>query len=191
MRANELDLTIMNFLPQGIAQWPILEANDLLKQQHRPKRQNDLELSRNAPDVIAHYDSHFIRNYPLKSHENDPAHMLWAKADKFYIVDILADFEILSLQYQKREISVAKTKSIMSKLWSRFFKKPLKKALRKDQFTTGKELLQRPDLFYQLEDNWQRYVTRLSKLDNCVSVLKLKRDDAIKGGFAIVDDDVS
>ena len=185
--ADELDSTIVNSLPAGLAEWPILEANDFLKQIHRPKRENKLLFHANASNVIAHYDSHFIRNFEIVNYEDDPAHKLWATSHEFLVVNILPDLEVLRSQYKDREFRKISSKPMVSNLWSRFVKQNIKRITRTRNFTTGSELLKNSELFFQLENRWLHYLERLSKLDNCVSVIYLKRDDFAQSGFAIVN----
>ncbi|MES2439039.1 MAG: hypothetical protein V4584_08225 [Verrucomicrobiota bacterium] len=133
---------ILSRLPAGAGQWPIIEANDVLKGDLSTE---SLLKSETRPDGwLVHYDIVFIHCCRIKRYEDDPAMDLLGGTDPVTVVFVRPDHQSLLDQYQRRLTSHQKTKSKGSLLWGRYVRRPLRRAMAP---FTGKRLLTTAELY--------------------------------------------
>lgn len=133
---------ILSRLPVGAGGWPIIEANDVLKGDLSTE---SLLQSRTRPDGwLIHYDIVFIHCCRIKRYEDDPAMDLLGGTAPLQVVFIRPDPRSLLEQYHRRLARHQKSKSMGSRLWGRFVRRPLRSALAP---FTGKCLLTTAELY--------------------------------------------
>ncbi len=144
LAAGTLAPGILERLPAGTGNWPLVEANDILK--------GDLAketLPAGSPGLLVHYDIVFIHRYGVPSYEDDPALGLLENAAPLHIVFVRPDCGVVRQQFLDRQTRHRKTKSTASLLWSRFFRLPMRRLLAP---LTGKPTQSTEDIY--TDDKW-------------------------------------
>ncbi|MFD0915091.1 hypothetical protein ACFQ14_01595 [Pseudahrensia aquimaris] len=180
LRDGVLPAEIRYILPQNCCDWPMIEGNDLLKIERRPSRKSALDELVSAAEIIAHYDSYFIRNTPCVRYDEDPAHGLWATAEQFAVVSVEIDHEENRAHLLKRK-QLARKKSTASRIWAS--SKRLFGRRRKE--ITMEQMLENEELLDIWTAKWTAYLVELGTMPNCVLISKVKPDRERNGGFRL------
>lgn len=113
LRNGKLAPAIRSLLPAPSDGWPVVEANNVLKEDLSPV---DFAQLVQAGNCLVHYDIVFIRKHGLRRYEDDPAMRLLAEAASLDVVFVRPDVAQLQTQFQERLQRQAATKSKGSKL---------------------------------------------------------------------------
>jgi hypothetical protein len=135
---------ILSLLPRPAADWPIIEANDVLK--GIPVAEN---VKSQAPGALVHYDIVFIHRYGISRYEDDPALAMLDDARSLHVVFVRPESGVVSAQFLERQNRHRQTKSKASLLWSRFFRLPARRLLSP---LTGRTTLSTENIYR--DDKW-------------------------------------
>lgn len=159
LAAGNLPPEILERLPAESGNWPLIEANDILKGALTADA-----LPADAPGWLVHYDIVFIHRYRIARYEDDPALGLLENAAPLHVVFVRPDSAMVRKQFLDRQTRHRKTKSTASLLWSRFFRLPMRRLLSP---ITGKPTQSTEDIYS--DDKWlaacyQQWETFLHRL---------------------------
>ncbi len=122
VKANALDPAIAALLPPGCADWPVVEANDVMK---------DGRTAVPAPasdGLILHYDITFIHRFALTDYTHDPFCAALLSAPPADVVYVKPDAQRLIDQFVERRDRHRGAKSASHVLWADWVRLPLKRA---------------------------------------------------------------
>lgn len=156
-----LDPEILALLPD-VTDWPIIEANDVLKGDLSTETIRDM--TRPSPGWIAHYDIAFIHRKGLTQYEADPFIKLLDDATTLYAVFVKPDYLSIRKQFAARKAIRQKSKSKARIFWKHFIHQPMRRMLSP---VTGQSTVSTEDL-YQTEEwltscyrTWERFLQTL------------------------------
>jgi hypothetical protein len=147
LATGTLALEISSRLPAGAGQWPIIEANDVIKGDLTTG--SLLQSPAQADGWLIHYDIVFIHCCRIKRYEDDPAMDLLGGTSPVQVVFVRPDHQSLLEQYHRRFSQHQKTKSRGSLVWARLVRRPLRRLMAP---FTGKRLLTTAELYAR--NNW-------------------------------------
>jgi len=142
LAAGTLAPEILALLPTPCGNWPLVEANNVLKGDL--SRESLFQTATHADGLLLHYDIVFIHCYRLKGYGDDPAMDLLKTAASLQVVFVKPDAEVLQKQFLERQGRNQKAKSQGSQLWGRLFRRPLRRILAP---WTGKPTLSTMELY--------------------------------------------
>lgn len=125
LAAGALPDDIAMQLPPGCAAWPVVEANNLLKD-HWPL---DAALAAAGDQAILHYDIAYIHRFALPGYANDPAAQLFQLGDRLDVVLVTPDADNLKQQFFARQQAQQRRKSLARRLWGDWVRRPLRRGL--------------------------------------------------------------
>ena len=144
LREGTLAPEILARLPAGSGNWPVLEANDVLK--GKPV----METIPAATDGVAlHYDIVLMHRYRIERYEDDPSLGFLDAAESLDVVFVRPDTALVKRNFMARQNAHRKKKSTVSLLWSRFVRLPMRCLLSP---ITGKPTQSTEDVYQ--DDNW-------------------------------------
>lgn len=144
LRDGTLVPEILARLPAGSGNWPVLEANDVLK--GKPVMETLLA----ATDGVAlHYDIVLMHRYRIERYEDDPSLGFLDGAESLDVVFVRPDTALVKRNFMARQNEHRKKKSTISLLWSRYVRLPMRCLLSP---LTGKPTQSTEDVYQ--DDNW-------------------------------------
>ncbi len=147
---GELPPDILSELPENCASWPVIEANNMLKD--KVSLADVLEMMGPSEGAILHYDITYIHRFALPSYASDPASALFMRGDTLNVVLVKPDLNSLQRQFHERQRAHNRSKSIASRLWGGWVRRPLRRAL---QRLKGQPAVDTQGLY--LSDDWLRH----------------------------------
>ncbi len=157
-----LPADIAALLPDGCAGWPVVEVNDMLKNQIGVDA--ILAGMGDSPGAILHYDIVYIHRFALPGYAGDPATALFALGDPLEVVLIKPDLARLSAQFSTRRAAHRRTKGRARVLWGDWVRRPLRRALlrlRGNPAVDTDVLYGDPDWLRRCYAAWREYVLEL------------------------------
>jgi len=168
MASGNLDDEILHALPEGAADWPIIEANDILKGDISLR--NSVERIEADGRVRLHYDIMFIWSRGLNSYEEDPSLKILEHADRLWIVFLKPDQSTVKRQYHDRRVEQMKRQSAASRWWGRWARGPIRRLKHKVNLDPRKDLgdiYMDEKLLSHSYDQWHKYIqTMRNRLPN-------------------------
>lgn len=125
LATGELSPELIGLLPEDAANWPSVEANDLLKRGIAPAC--IAATAKRNSSIILHYDTFFIRRFGLPDYSYDPVSKLILEAVNLIIVYIKPTPDELKVQFDKRMHEQLQRKGWKRKLWALFGRRQLKR----------------------------------------------------------------
>jgi len=119
LKARALDPAITALLPDDCLGWPVVEANNVMK-----NRQTGSELMPRDGGAILHYDITFIHRFGLADYTCDPFCATLFNAEQIEIVYLKPDRDRLIQQFIMRKDAHRKTKSRLNLFWADWFRLP-------------------------------------------------------------------
>jgi hypothetical protein len=160
---GRLDPRIVAALPQGCAGWPVIEANNMLKD-----RLNAFELmavSGVTSKAILHYDITFIHRFAIDDYANDPFCTLLRDVPQLDIIFVRPNLAVLLKQYDDRREQWRNSKSRSRNAWARWVRQPLKHAaLRRQGLPTlaAHDLYRSPGFLGTCYRRWEEFLGQLT-----------------------------
>lgn len=136
-------------LPAGCARWPVIEANNMLKD--KVPMADVLASIGSSEGAILHYDIAYIHRFGLPGYASDPASSLFQLGDRLDVVFVKPAPESLSQQFLKRQEAHQRKKNLLSRLWGDKVRRPLRRALYR---LRGREAVDTHTLY--LTEDWLR-----------------------------------
>jgi hypothetical protein len=152
---------ILALLPTHSGDWPLIEANNVLK---RDLSEHDFEAKIRAGGCLVHYDIVFIHLRGIRRYEDDPALAILDGVNPLHIVFVRPNSEVLRKQFLDRQTRHRMTKSTASLLWSRFFRLPMRRLLSP---LTGKPTKSTEDIYGDEKwlpacySQWENFIHRV------------------------------
>lgn len=115
---------ILDRLPPGCGNWPVLEANDVLKGRRVMK-----SLPATADAVCLHYDIVLMHRYRIDRYEDDPSLLLFDDAESIDLVFVRPDTAVVKRNFMARQNEHRRKKSPISLWWSRYVRLPARHLL--------------------------------------------------------------
>jgi energy-coupling factor transporter ATP-binding protein EcfA2 len=147
LAANALPDDIAAHLPSGCAVWPVIEANNLLKD----KLPLETVLAAAGDHAILHYDIAYIHRFALPGYASDPAAALFDLGDRLDVVLVTPDADSLKQQFLNRQMAHKRRKGLARQLWGDWVRRPLRRAL---QHLKGRPARDTEELY--LSADWLR-----------------------------------
>jgi energy-coupling factor transporter ATP-binding protein EcfA2 len=165
---------IASELPLNCASWPIIEANNMLK--NKVSLAEILKTMGSSESAILHYDIAYIHRFGLTNYASDPASALFTLSDRLDVVLVKPGPDNLQRQYRERHYAHYHSKSLASRLWGTWVRRPVRRAFQRLQ---GKIALETQAL-YLSEDwlqhcysDWHDYIHQLIKNKPASKVLQV------------------
>ena len=152
---------ILALLPTHSGDWPLVEANNVLK---RDLSEHSFKTKVLAGDCLVHYDIVFIHLRGIRRYEDDPALSMLDGVNPLHVVFVRPNSEVLRKQFLDRQTRHRNTKSTASLLWSRFFRLPMRRLLSP---LTGKPTQSNEDVYGDEKwlsacySQWEAFIHRL------------------------------
>ncbi|MBN2429035.1 MAG: hypothetical protein JXK94_11925 [Deltaproteobacteria bacterium] len=159
-----LDQEIQSCISPFSNQWPVIEANDLLK--GNLSKNSFLARLKQADGVVVHYDIMFIQCRGMARYEEDEALALLSSIGPLKIVFIRPKYKVLQHQYSKRRNIQRGEKSPGSRFWADYIRYPARKVfapIRRKLFVSNKEIYQTDELLLKSYLEWGAFIDRLSE----------------------------
>lgn len=190
LRDGTLPEEMSSLLPDSVATWDLIEANDFMKQ--------DLDLTAmqeqldQGKSFILHYDIVFIHTRGDHDYRNDPAMQFLDHATSIQSVWIRPEAEVLYRQFRQRSAQIQRKKSLGSRIWASCFRKPkrqLMAILKGQSKTSTSELYQKPDWIISCYQQWQKHLQTITQQHPRYSHLIIAPlpHTSSREGFTIVD----
>jgi hypothetical protein len=160
LKTNTLDPTITAVLPIGSLSWPVVEANNMMK-----NGVSESELMPPDGRVLVHYDITFIHRYALTDYNRDPFCAALLGAKEIEIVYIKPRKDRLSQQIIQRRDAHRRSKSRARLLFADWMRIPLKRARLKTRGLPtheAHELYDMPNFLDNCYASWEAYLKQLS-----------------------------
>jgi hypothetical protein len=186
LRAGTLPEHLVELLPRGCPEWPVAEANNMLKEGWDERR---LLESCGAKDrVIFHYDITFVHRRAL-GYAQDPFCKGLASARELPIIYIKPDLDQLLRQYDGRLEAHRATKSRPHLIWADWVRMPMKRAaLRREGLPAADvaDLYRSPGFLQTCYAEWEAYISELRQLGTTIHlhVLRPELGSAEQPSFA-------
>lgn len=182
LRERRLGRDILAALPEACWQWPVVEANNMLKQ---GLSLNDMLAGAGSADgVILHYDIAYIHRFALAGYESDPASELFSFANRLDAVLVKADLDRLTRQHRARHHAQMSSKSRAKRIWGDWIRRPLRKLnlrLRGQTAIDTQALYLTPDFLSACYGAWEAYVRRLALAKSASRMLTVAPDQDADG----------
>lgn len=178
IRQQQLGRELSGALPEGCWQWPVIEANNMLKK--GTTLDDVLGAVGPAEGAIVHYDIAYIHRFALATYENDPASQLFASASGLCSVLVKTDLDRLCHQHETRHRSQMRSKSKAEILWGDWVRRPLRNLyyrLNGQPVVSTQALYLTPDFLTSCYAAWESYVRRLALAKPASKVLTVAPDD--------------
>lgn len=170
LRANAIDPAIITALPADCTSWPVVEANNMMK-----NGQSASDLMPRDGLAILHYDITFIHRFALTNYTRDPFCAALTGAEQIEIIYIKPNKDRLIQQFRQRRHAHRKTKRRANLLWADWFRMPLKRSRLKRQGLPAREVHELYDVPGFLDNCyacWEGYLRQLSTaVSNCRGVI--------------------
>jgi hypothetical protein len=165
IKAGEIDDSIRSLLPVNCSSWPVVEANNMLK-----NGLSKTQLLAQSGDVtngaIFHYDIALPFRMGLSDYAQDPFFETLKGDSELLIVFIKPDADRLLQQYKQRDNRHRSTKSRASQAWADWVRMPLKRAsLRRRGLPTeaAQDLYQSPGFLDARYAQWKTFLDDISR----------------------------
>lgn len=160
LATGSLPADIGALLPSDCGRWPVIEANNLLKD----KLSLGDVLSAAGDRAILHYDIAYIHRFALPGYASDPAAALFALGDRLDVVLVSPYADSLNQQFQSRQQAHKRRKSLSRQLWGDWVRRPLRRALLRLQGRPAQdteELYRSADWLRGCYAGWREFVLEL------------------------------
>jgi len=169
LKMNALPPDITRLLPGGCAEWPLSEANNMMKE----GLSEDALLAASSPGsgTILHYDITFIRRLALTDYNRDPFCAALLDAERIDIVYVKPEKQRLVQQFNQRREAHRRSKRFTHLLWADWIRLPLKRARQRRQGLPtheAHELYDEPGFLDDCYAGWEVYLKKLTAtVPNC------------------------
>jgi hypothetical protein len=174
IRDNTLPQSIMARLPSGCASWPVVEANNMLKD-----RLSEAQLMAEVDDggpALLHYDVTYIHRFGMTDYARDPFASLLAKRNVIDVITIRPDIQRLTAQYRGRSEMHRQARSRPHRLWADWVRRPVKRAALKAQglpALDAAELYSTPGFLDACYAAWDDFLRRFDPAASRVSLVEV------------------
>ncbi len=189
IKSGRLPQPIMAALPSGCASWPIVEANNMLKD-----GLSAAQLMQGNSTVVAHYDLTFIHRFGISDYAQDPFNAILADPGTIDVVTVRPDLQRLTTQYRGRSEMHRRARSRSHQIWADWVRLPLKRAALKARglpAVDAGELYATPGFLNACYAAWDAYVATLAESGSISNVIDVRPGLNSYGAqsFARVDPD--
>jgi hypothetical protein len=162
---------VMAALPHGCSSWPLVEANNMLKD-----GLSATQLLQGRNSVVAHYDLTFIHRFGISDYAQDPFNAVLTNAGPIVIVSVRPDIQRLTAQYRGRSEMHRRARSRSHQIWADWVRLPLKRAALKAQglpAVDAGELYATPGFLEICYREWDSFLGRLAASNSHITLINV------------------
>lgn len=173
---GRLDTELMRFLPHAVAEWPLVDGNDLLKR--------DIALEEVLPKetktkgVIVHYDFvHILRIGYAQDYLNDPIFKIFSYCGQITFCDIRPSPERLLEQFLHRQQEQRSRKGKLRLLWRKLVHTPLRQVqlrLRREHHLVKEDIYRDPRWLRNCYGAWDRFLDHACAMYPHMKVIRVE-----------------